>query len=100
MLTGEVIFGGTGTGLFSMLLIVNLTAFLAGLMVGRTPEYLGKKIEVKEMKIVMLYYFATSALVMVLTGAALLIHFQPGGYWNPPGQILANLSNVGASRIY
>ena len=51
MLTGEVIFGGVGSGLYGMLLYVILTVFIAGLMVGRTPEYLGKKIEAREVKL-------------------------------------------------
>jgi potassium-transporting ATPase potassium-binding subunit len=93
--TGEVIFGGAGTGVVSMLLTVMLTVFLAGLMVGRTPQYLGKKIEAKEMKLVMLTYLATSAHVILLAGAALLLVFHPSGYWNPPGPALANLANHG-----
>ena len=52
MLTGEVIFGGVGSGLYGMLLFVLLAVFIAGLMVGRTPEYLGKKIEAREIKLV------------------------------------------------
>jgi len=52
---GEVVFGGVGAGLFGMLMFVLLSVFIAGLMVGRTPEYLGKKIEGKEMKLAMLY---------------------------------------------
>jgi K+-transporting ATPase ATPase A chain len=55
MQLGEVVFGGTGAGLYGMLIYVVLTVFIAGLMVGRTPEYLGKKIEGKEMKLAMLY---------------------------------------------
>ena len=52
---GELIFGGVGAGLYAMLIYVVLTVFIAGLMVGRTPEYLGKKVEGKEMKLAMLY---------------------------------------------
>ena len=52
MMTGEVIFGGVGSGLYGMLLFVMLAVFIAGLMVGRTPEYLGKKIEAREVKLV------------------------------------------------
>ena len=51
MMTGEVIFGGVGSGLYGMLLFVLLAVFIAGLMVGRTPEYLGKKIEAREVKL-------------------------------------------------
>ena len=54
MQTGEVIFGGVGAGLYGMLLYAMLAVFIAGLMVGRTPEYLGKKIEQKEVKMAML----------------------------------------------
>jgi len=57
--SGEVIFGGTGSGIVSMLLTVLVTVFLAGLMVGRTPEYLGKRIQAREMKMVMLAYVIT-----------------------------------------
>jgi len=52
---GEVVFGGVGAGLYGMLVFVVLAVFIAGLMVGRTPEYLGKKIETREIKLVMLY---------------------------------------------
>ena len=61
MQTGEVIFGGVGAGLYGMLLFAILAVFIAGLMVGRTPEYLGKKIEGKEVKMAMLALIATSA---------------------------------------
>ena len=54
MMTGEVIFGGVGSGLYGMLLFVLLAVFIAGLMVGRTPEYLGKKIEAREIKLVLI----------------------------------------------
>src|SRR5574342_363310 len=52
---GEVVFGGVGAGLYGMLVMAILSVFIAGLMVGRTPEYLGKKIETKEVKLGMLY---------------------------------------------
>ena len=54
MMLGEVIFGGVGAGLYGMMIYVLLAVFIAGLMVGRTPEYLGKKIEAKEIKLAML----------------------------------------------
>ena len=56
MQIGEIIFGGVGSGFYGMLLFVVLTVFLAGLMVGRTPEYLGKKIEAKEVKLAILAF--------------------------------------------
>jgi len=64
---GEVVFGGTGAGLYGMLLYVVLTVFIAGLMVGRTPEYLGKKIEGREMKLAMLYVLIFPILVLGFT---------------------------------
>jgi K+-transporting ATPase ATPase A chain len=65
IMLGEVIFGGVGAGLYGILVMVILTVFIAGLMVGRTPEYLGKKIEAKDVKMAMLYalVFALSILV-------------------------------------
>jgi potassium-transporting ATPase potassium-binding subunit len=65
IMLGEVIFGGVGAGMYGMLVMVVLTVFIAGLMVGRTPEYLGKKIESKDVKMAMLYVlvFALSILV-------------------------------------
>jgi len=65
--SGEVIFGGTGSGIVSMLLTVLVAVFLAGLMVGRTPEYLGKKIESREMKMVMLAYVITALATLVFS---------------------------------
>src|SRR5580658_8540633 len=71
MLLGEVIFGGLGTGLFSMVMIALVAVFLGGLMVGRTPEYLGKKITAAETRLAVLYAVLTPAVVLVLTGVAL-----------------------------
>jgi K+-transporting ATPase ATPase A chain len=67
---GEVIFGGVGAGLYGMLVMVVLTVFIAGLMVGRTPEYLGKKIEAREMKLAMLYVLIFPILILVFTAWA------------------------------
>ena len=69
--TGEVIFGGVGSGLFSMLLFVVLAVFIAGLMVGRTPEYLGKKIEAREVKLVMIGTLFVPLAVLVATAVAI-----------------------------
>ncbi len=66
ILLGEVIFGGVGAGLYGMLVFVILAVFIAGLMVGRTPEYLGKKIEAREMKLVMLYVLIFPLCILVL----------------------------------
>jgi K+-transporting ATPase ATPase A chain len=65
---GEVIFGGVGAGLYGMLVMVLLSVFIAGLMVGRTPEYLGKKIEAREMKLAMLYILIFPLSILVLSG--------------------------------
>ena len=71
MLLGEVIFGGLGTGLYSMIMIALVAVFLGGLMVGRTPEYLGKKIRGAETRLAVLYALLTPAVVLVLTAVAL-----------------------------
>jgi K+-transporting ATPase ATPase A chain len=68
--TSEVIFGGVGAGLYGMLLYAILAVFIAGLMVGRTPEYLGKKIESVEMKLIMLAILAPAASILVFTAIA------------------------------
>jgi K+-transporting ATPase ATPase A chain len=67
MQLGEVIFGGVGAGLYGMLIFVVLTVFIAGLMVGRTPEYLGKKIQAREVQMTMLYVLVAAASVLVFT---------------------------------
>ncbi|HEX7700895.1 MAG TPA: potassium-transporting ATPase subunit KdpA, partial [Kofleriaceae bacterium] len=67
---GEVVMGGVGAGLYGMLIFVVLTVFIAGLMVGRTPEYLGKKIEGREMKLAMLYVLVFPLIILGFTGWA------------------------------
>jgi len=70
LLLGECVFGGIGTGLYTMLLFAIITVFLAGLMVGRTPEYLGKKIEAFEVKMAMIAVIAPSACVLIFSAIA------------------------------
>jgi K+-transporting ATPase ATPase A chain len=70
MLLGEIVFGGLGTGLYSMVMAAAIAVFLAGLMVGRTPEYLGKKIGPAENKMIMLYALAAPLIVLPLTAIA------------------------------
>ena len=70
IMLGEVIFGGVGAGLYGILIFVLLSVFIAGLMVGRTPEYLGKKIEAKEMKAVMLYALVFPLVILGFSGWA------------------------------
>jgi K+-transporting ATPase ATPase A chain len=82
MLTGEVIFGGVGSGLYGMLLFVLLGVFIAGLMVGRTPEYLGKKIEAKEIKLVMIGTLVVPLLVLVLTAVAISTKYGAASIYN------------------
>jgi K+-transporting ATPase ATPase A chain len=94
--TGEVIFGGTGAGLYGILLYAILAVFIAGLMVGRTPEYIGKKIEQKEVKMAMLALIATAFSILVFSAISSVISFRPRSYWNPPGPASANVANAGA----
>jgi K+-transporting ATPase ATPase A chain len=70
MQLGEVVYGGVGAGIYGMLLMVVLTVFIAGLMVGRTPEYLGKKIQSREIRMVMLAVLASPVVILVLTAIA------------------------------
>jgi K+-transporting ATPase ATPase A chain len=70
MLLGEITFGGLGTGLFSLIITAMVGLFMAGLMVGRTPEYLGKRLGPGEMKLVMLFNLATPLAVLLLTAVA------------------------------
>jgi len=72
IMLGEVIFGGVGSGLYGMLVFVILSVFIAGLMVGRTPEYLGKKIESYDVKMSMLYVLIFPVIVLILAGISLV----------------------------
>ena len=91
MMLGEIIFGGVGSGMYGILLYILLTVFLAGLMVGRTPEYLGKKVEAKEMQMTLLAILAQSAVILVGAGVALVL---PAGLSS-----LANKGPHGLSEI-
>jgi K+-transporting ATPase ATPase A chain len=83
MQLGEVIFGGVGSGLYTMLIYAVLAVFIAGLMIGRTPEYLGKKIEIFDMKMTALIILVTPLLVLI--GSAIAVIADPGkaGIANP-----------------
>jgi K+-transporting ATPase ATPase A chain len=72
IMLGEVVFGGVGSGLYAMLVFVVLSVFIAGLMVGRTPEYLGKKIESYDIKMAMLYVLIFPLLILVLSAVSVL----------------------------
>ncbi|HIV72401.1 MAG TPA: potassium-transporting ATPase subunit KdpA [Candidatus Aquabacterium excrementipullorum] len=83
MQLGEVVFGGVGTGLYGMLVFAILAVFIAGLMIGRTPEYLGKKIETFEMKMVAIAILVTPVLVLAGTAVAVLSPAGQAGVANP-----------------
>ncbi|MFV3129473.1 potassium-transporting ATPase subunit KdpA [Niveispirillum sp. KHB5.9] len=73
MLLGEIIVGGVGAGLYGMLLMAIIAMFVAGLMVGRTPEYVGKKLEAREIKLVVLSILAMPAMILILTAVSVAI---------------------------
>ncbi|OQS20920.1 potassium-transporting ATPase subunit KdpA [Chromobacterium violaceum] len=83
MQLGEVVFGGVGSGLYGMLIFAILAVFIAGLMVGRTPEYLGKKIETYEMKMTAITILVTPTLVLALTAIAVSLAAGKAGIANP-----------------
>src|SRR5262245_44900855 len=85
IMLGEIIFGGVGSGLYGMLIFVVLSVFIAGLMVGRTPEYLGKKIESYDVKLAMLYVLIFPLVILVLTAISVLA----------PGFGTSQLNNAG-----
>jgi K+-transporting ATPase ATPase A chain len=80
---GEIVFGGVGSGLYGMLMFVVIAVFVAGLMVGRTPEYLGKKIEAYEMKMASLSVLVPAAAVLVFTAIAVVVGPGTKGIANP-----------------
>ncbi len=102
MQIGEIIFGGVGSGLFGMLVMAVLAVFIAGLMVGRTPEYLGKKIEGREMKLAMLYVLIFPAVILLPAGAAMVTRAGLAGISNPGPhgftQILYAFTQAGANN--
>jgi K+-transporting ATPase ATPase A chain len=80
---GEVVFGGVGSGLYGMLIFVILAVFIAGLMVGRTPEYLGKKIEAREVTLAVLIVLLPSALLLIGTAIAVVVPSATASIFNP-----------------
>src|SRR5574338_584980 len=83
MQLGEVVFGGVGSGLYGMLVFAILAVFIAGLMIGRTPEYLGKKIEAYEMKMTSIAILVTPLVVLVGTAIAVMVDAGKAGVANP-----------------
>ena len=99
MQLGEVVFGGVGTGLYGMLIFALLAVFIAGLMIGRTPEYLGKKIEPFEMKMISVAILVTPLVVLIGTAIAVLAADGKAGIANPGAhgfsEILYALTSAG-----
>jgi K+-transporting ATPase ATPase A chain len=99
---GEVVFGGVGAGLYGVLVMVVLAVFIAGLMVGRTPEYLGKKVEAREMKLAMLYVLIFPALILGFSAWAAVAPFGVSSLNNggPHGlsEILYAFSSAGGNN--
>ena len=83
MMLGEISPGGTGSGLYGMLIMAMLAVFIAGLMVGRTPEYLGKKIQAKEMKLVVLYLLMVPFVILTFTAISVVMHSSLASIYNP-----------------
>jgi K+-transporting ATPase ATPase A chain len=83
MMLGEVSPGGVGAGLYGMLVFAILAVFIAGLMVGRTPEYLGKKIQAAEMKLIVLYLLAVPALILTFAGISVVLDSATASILNP-----------------
>jgi K+-transporting ATPase ATPase A chain len=85
MMLGEVTPGGTGSGLYTILIYAVIAVFIGGLMIGRTPEYLGKKIQAKEVKLAGLGALVMPIIVLILTAIAVSIHAGKAGPLNAPG---------------
>lgn len=83
MALGEVVFGGVGSGLYGMLIYAVIGVFIAGLMIGRTPEYLGKKIEAFDIKMASLVILIPPMIILVLTAIAVLLDVGKSGIFNP-----------------
>ncbi len=99
IMSGEVIFGGVGAGLYGMLMYAILAVFIAGLMVGRTPEYLGKKVEAFEIKMAMLATLVLAADVLLFTAGASVAHVpHPSTYWNTVGTSVNALASANTNN--
>jgi K+-transporting ATPase ATPase A chain len=106
MMLGEVIFGGVGAGLYGILIFVVLSVFIAGLMVGRTPEYLGKKIEAYDVKMSMLYVLIFPLIILTFTawfvlwpsvGLAALTNQGPHGFTEILYAFTSTVANNGSA---
>ena len=94
MMLGEVSPGGVGAGLYGMLIFALLAVFIAGLMVGRTPEFLGKKIQAAEMKLVVLYILAVPLVVLGFTGGSVLLDRRSRRSCSAPGPARADRDHL------
>lgn len=97
ILTGEVVFGGVGTGLYTMLAFAVIAVFVSGLMIGRTPEYLGKKIEVTEMWMAILVILTAGVTVLTLSGIAMITPSAVASMSNPGAHGLSEVLYAFAS---
>ena len=91
IMLGEIVFGGVGSGLYGMVVFVVLAVFIAGLMVGRTPEYLGKKIEAYDVKMAMLFVLVGACTVLAFSAFASVERFGVAGITNPGPHGLSQL---------
>ena len=98
IMLGEIIFGGVGSGLYGMLLFAILAVFVAGLMVGRTPEYLGKKIEAKEVKMAMLAILILPLSILGFTALATVVCRRAWPAWPMPGRTASARSSTPTPR--
>jgi len=97
ILLSEVVFGGVGTGLYTMIAFVVIAVFVAGLMIGRTPEFLGKKIEVREMWMSIVTVLASGILVLIFSGLAMLVPSAVASMANPGAHGLSEVVYAYAS---
>lgn len=99
IMLGEVVFGGVGSGLYSMVVFVILAVFIAGLMVGRTPEYLGKKIDAYDVKMAMLSILVTSFVILVFSAISVLKPFGTSSISNPGPHGLSQILYAYSSTV-
>jgi K+-transporting ATPase ATPase A chain len=97
ILLSEVIFGGVGTGLYTMLAFVIIAVFVAGLMIGRTPEFLGKKVEVREMWMSMITVLTSGILILIFSGIAMMVPSAVASMANPGAHGLSEVLYAFAS---
>lgn len=97
ILLGEVVFGGIGSGFMSMIAFVIIAVFIAGLMIGRTPEYLSRKVEIFEMKMALITVLVPGILVLIFTGIAVVIEGGISGIFNPGAHGLSEIVYAFAS---